>query len=312
MSTLLTDTDTESRAAWSAITEPADTVAVAFTAALGHSAALTELENPKAAIQSLIEVGAVADHTEASAAIRRWLPRLQSSAVDHALIDAARGGIQLIAPSQIPGLSDLGAQAPHLIWLRGDADALTGPISSSVAMVGARASTSYGDTVAHNLSEHLVNSGVTIISGAAYGIDGASHRGALSAGGVTVAWLAGGTDRPYPAGHRDLIEHIVERGGAVASEMPPGATPTRWRFLGRNRLIAASSAATIVVEAGYRSGALTTATTAATLGRTLGAVPGPVTSASSTGCHHLIREHGASLITEASDILALISGEARR
>lgn len=306
MSTLLADTDLESRAAWSTITEPVDAIAIAFTAALGHSAALTELEHPKNAIQSLIDVGAAADRPEAAAAVQRWIPRLQTSTVGHALATAARDGIRLIAPSQIPGLLNLGTQAPHLIWLRGDADALTGPIRRSVAMIGARASTSYGDAIARELSEQLVSSGVTIISGAAYGIDGTSHRAALEAGGTTVAWLAGGADRPYPVGNRDLIDRIVERGGAVASEVPPGATPTRGRFLGRNRLIAAASAATIVVEAGYRSGALTTATTAVKLGRALGAVPGPVMSPSSTGCHRLIREYGASLITDASDILTLV------
>ena len=147
---------------------------------------------------------------------------------------------------------------------------------------------------------------MTIVSGAAYGIDGASHRAAMEAGGTTVAWLAGGVDRPYPAGHRDLIDRIVEHGGAVASEVPPGATPTRWRFLGRNRLIAAASAATIVVEAGYRSGALTTATTAVMLGRALGAVPGRVDSPASAGCHHLIREHNAQIVTSAEDVYELL------
>lgn len=310
MSTLLTDTDLESRAAWSTITGPADAVAIAFTAALGHSAALTELERPASAVQSLIDVGAAADRPEATAAIQRWTPRLQSSAVGQALTAAARDGIQLIDPSRVLGLTDLGSQAPHLIWLRGDAAALTGPTRSSVAMIGARASTSYGDTVARELSQQLVNSGMTIVSGAAYGIDGASHRATLEAGGTTVAWLAGGVDRPYPAGHRDLIDRIVERDGAVASEMPPGATPTRWRFVARGRLIAAAAAVTIVVEAGYRSGVLTTASTAVTLGRVLGAVPGPVTSPSSTGCHHLIREYGACLVTDASDILSLIDAGA--
>ncbi len=128
----------------------------------------------------------------------------------------------------------------------------------------------------------------------------------MEAGGTTVAWLAGGVDRPYPAGHRDLIDRIVEHGGAVASEVPPGATPTRWRFLGRNRLIAAASAATIVVEAGYRSGALTTATTAVMLGRALGAVPGRVDSPASAGCHHLIREHNAQIVTSAEDVYELL------
>lgn len=212
MSTPVTDVDLESRAAWSAITEPADGISAAFAAALGHSAALAELEHPKNAVQSLIDVGAAADQVEATAAVQRWIPRLQSSAVGHALAAAARDGIQLIAPSQIPGLSDLGAQMPHLIWLRGDAAMLMGPIRNNIALVGARASSSYGDAVSRELSEQLVGAGMTIVSGAAYGIDGASHRAVLGAGGTTVAWLAGGVDRPYPAGHRDLISHIVERG----------------------------------------------------------------------------------------------------
>lgn len=306
MNSTLTDTDLESRAVWSTITEPADAVAVAFTASHGHAGALAALENPNSAVEVLLGCGAAADHVEAAAAVQRWLPRLHSSAADHALAAAAREGIQLLAPSQIPGLMDLGTRAPHLIWLRGAPDALTGVVRSRVALIGARASSSYGETVTRELSEHLVGGGLAIVSGAAYGIDGAAHRAALEVGGSTIAWLGGGVDRPYPAGHRDLIDRIVARGGAIASEVPPGASPTRWRFLGRNRLIAASTAATVVIEAGHGSSALSTANSAVMLDRGLGAVPGPITSPTSAGCHRLIREYGASLVTDASDILALV------
>lgn len=312
MSSTLTDTDLESRAVWSTITEPADTIAAAFTASLGHSEALAALENPKSAMEGLLDCGAAASPTEAAAAVQRWLPRLQSSAVDHTLKAATRAGIQMIAPSELPGLMDLGTQAPHLIWLRGDPAALVGEVRRRVALVGARASSSYGETVTRELAEQLVGGGLAIVSGAAYGIDGTAHRAALEVGGSTAAWLAGGVDRPYPAGHRDLIDCIVERGGAIASEVPPGASPSRWRAVGRNRLIAASTAATVVVEAGYRSGSLTTANSAVELGRGLGAVPGPITSPTSSGCHQLIREYGASLVTDVSDILALIDEGADR
>jgi DNA processing protein len=147
---------------------------------------------------------------------------------------------------------------------------------------------------------------VNIVSGAAYGIDGMAHRGALAAGGVTTAWLAGGVERAYPAGHRDLLERIVAAGGAVVSEVPCGSAPTKWRFLSRNRLIAAAADATVVVEAGWRSGSLNTASHAATLGRPLGAVPGPVTSAASAGCHRLLREFDGVCVTGSDDIRELL------
>ncbi len=155
-------------------------------------------------------------------------------------------------------------------------------------------------------SASLAATGITIVSGAAYGIDGAAHRAALAAGGTTFALLAGGVDRPYPVGHSDLIGRIVST-GAVVSEAPCGTAPTKWRFLQRNRLIAALSDATVVVEAGWRSGSLNTAAHAASLGRPLGAVPGPITSAASTGCHRLLREFDARCITSADDARELLA-----
>lgn len=131
-----------------------------------------------------------------------------------------------------------------------------------------------------------------------------AHRAALASAGRTIAYLAGGVDRFYPAGHDALLTRIVEA-GAVVSELPCGAAPTRWRFLQRNRLIAANSSAALVTEAGWRSGSLGTASHAATLGRPVGAVPGPVTSAASAGTHRLIRDHGATLITNSEEAAEL-------
>ncbi|MDY7528117.1 MULTISPECIES: DNA-processing protein DprA [unclassified Cryobacterium] len=137
-------------------------------------------------------------------------------------------------------------------------------------------------------------------------MDGMAHKAALASRGRTVAFLAGGVDRPYPSGHVDLLERIAGE-GAVISELPCGAAPTKWRFLQRNRLIAATSLATIVLEAGWRSGSLNTAGHAATLGRPLGAVPGPVTSPASAGCHRLIREYDAVCVTTAAEMAELVA-----
>lgn len=137
-----------------------------------------------------------------------------------------------------------------------------------------------------------------------YGIDGAAHRAALGVGGATVALLAGGVDRAYPQGHQELLGAIA-RSGAVVSEVPCGTAPSKWRFLSRNRLIAALGQATVVIEAGWRSGSLNTAGHAASLGRPLGAVPGPVTSAASAGCHRLLREYDARCVTTTAEIREL-------
>jgi DNA processing protein len=173
--------------------------------------------------------------------------------------------------------------------------------------VGARAATGYGEHVTAELSSGLAERGMAVVSGGAYGIDGAAHRAAVGAGGRTVAFLAGGVDRLYPSGHAELFARM-RRDGAVVSELPCGASPTRWRFLLRNRLIAAVSAATVVVEAGARSGSLNTANHALALERPLGAVPGPVTSVSSSGCHRLLRESGAVCVTSADDVMELVPG----
>jgi DNA processing protein len=159
--------------------------------------------------------------------------------------------------------------------------------------------------VAAEFAAELAGRGVTIVSGGAYGVDGCAHRAALGAGGTTIAVMAGGVERAYPAGHADLFERVAAR-GAVISEVPCGGAPTKWRFLARNRVIAALSGVTVVVEAGTRSGSLNTAGHAAALGRSIGAVPGPVTSASSVGCHRLLREFDARCVTDANEVLELL------
>ncbi|WP_308014649.1 MULTISPECIES: DNA-processing protein DprA [unclassified Rhodococcus (in: high G+C Gram-positive bacteria)] len=192
--------------------------------------------------------------------------------------------------------------APLALWVVGPA-----PVASSteraVAVVGTRAATSYGEHVTGEIAGDLAVDGWTVVSGGAYGIDGAAHRAALGVGGCTVAVLACGVDRAYPAGHERLLRRVSET-GAVVSEYPPGTPPARYRFLSRNRLVAALCDGVVVVEAGWRSGARNTASWARALGRPVMAVPGPVTSASSTGCHRMIREGEARLVTGARDVVA--------
>jgi DNA processing protein len=171
-------------------------------------------------------------------------------------------------------------------------------------MVGSRAATDYGATVASEIATDLALRGWAVVSGGAYGIDAAAHRGALVAGGVTIAALAFGIDTVYPRGHSELFEQIRSSGGALVAELPPGATPTKPRFLLRNRLIAALTRGTVVVEARLRSGALNTAAHARRLHRQVMVVPGPVTSANSAGCHKLGRDDDAArLVTDASEVI---------
>ncbi len=205
---------------------------------------------------------------------------------------------------------------------RGEGEALIGPLAlyvrgqrlppshvGSVTVVGSRACTPYGSRVAAELAGGLVDAGRLVVSGAAFGIDAAAHRGALGAGGgyPTVAVLACGADRVYPQAHRELVERIAQV-GAVITEYPPGTSPARHRFLVRNRIIAALGEATVVVEAGRRSGSTATSNAAHQLARVVAAVPGPVTSAMSAGCHTLITDHEAVLVTSAQDVLALLWG----
>ena len=309
------------RAAWCSIAEPGDRDAGHLVATLGAEAsvaALTAVPWPPSDPEH-IDVAplatALADagddglaRDELVEAVKRWRSRVSAPIVLLALRQAARFGATLLVPDDPDwpvGVDELGEHAPHALWARGDRT-LLGRLERSIAIVGARAATGYGEHVTVEASSGLVDRGFTIVSGAAYGIDGIAHRAALASSGSTVAFLAGGVDRFYPAGHEALLTRIVER-GVVVSEVPPGTAPTKWRFLQRNRLIAAASRATVVVEAGWRSGSLNTAHHAGDLGRPIGAVPGPVTSAASVGCHKLLRESLAICVTGPDDMAELVS-----
>ena len=202
------------------------------------------------------------------------------------------------AGAEAAGIRD--AYPPLALWVLGSAsvDAVT---SRSIAIVGTRAASGYGEHVTTEFSYELAGQGWTVVSGAAYGIDGAAHRAALAAAGMTVAVLACGVDRCYPSGHGALLCQIA-RQGLVISEYPPGTTPAKHRFLARNRLVAALSDGVVVVEAGWRSGARSTATWARHLGLPVMAVPGPVTALSSAGCHRMVRNREATLVTSAAEI----------
>ncbi|MFT4028669.1 MAG: DNA-processing protein DprA [Protaetiibacter sp.] len=301
------------RATWTGVAEPGDRVAGAVIAALGAEAALGRLLDDRSGVQlrhALAEQEAEQalelEEGELEQAVARWTPRLTKSAALLALRQAARFAASLVVPGDAEWprrMDDLGDHAPIALWVRGDRGRLRS-LEASIAIVGARAATGYGEHVTVELAAGLCDRGYAIVSGAAYGIDGASHRAALASNAPTIAFLAGGLDRFYPSGHEALLGRIIERGAAV-SEVPCGAAPTKWRFLQRNRLIAASSLATVVVEAGARSGSLNTAGHAAALGRPLGAVPGPVTSSTSVGCHRLLREYDAVCVTSAAEIAEL-------
>lgn len=217
---------------------------------------------------------------------------------DHAFGFAATG----MSPHVRTYASD--ALAPHALWVRGGS--LRMLVEQSVAIVGTRAITRYGYTATRALVQGLSANRWTIISGGALGVDSVAHEAALAAGGATVAVAACGVDRMYPARNARLFDRIVAH-GALVSEYPPGASPHRHRFLTRNRLVAALSQGTVVVEAGWRSGALNTLSWAAGLGRIAMAVPGPITGVGSLGCHERIRTGAAQLVVSADDIRGLLS-----
>lgn len=287
---LAADDDRTASAGWSRLTEPGDQAAYRFVGELG----------PAAALQAVID-------GSDPRVVARWRVRLPDADPRRDLDRLARMGGRLLVPGDPEwpsGVDDLGERRPFCLWVCGPL-ALGTTTERSVAVVGARASTSYGEHVAGDLAAGVCGRGITVVSGAAYGIDAFAHRGALADGGPTVAVLASGVDRPYPRGHCRLIERIAAE-GLLVSEIPPGCAPTRWRFVLRNRLIAALTGATVVVEAALRSGTSITAREAGDLGRNVAAVPGPVTSPMSAGCHELLRD-GAVCVTGADDVIELLS-----
>jgi DNA processing protein len=218
--------------------------------------------------------------------------------------------VRVLTRSRFPPLLRAIFDPPKRLYLRGSAadDVLERP---AVAIVGARACSPYGSQVARRLGRELAAAGIIVVSGLARGIDGEAHRGALEAGGLTVGVLGCGIDRDYPAAHAELARRIRER-GLVVSEYEPGVEPAPWRFPARNRIIAGLCAATVVVEARERSGALITADLALEEGRDVLAVPGEITSSLSAGTNALLKL-GAAPCTSADDVLELfgLGSEAR-
>ncbi|AKT52233.1 DNA-processing protein DprA [Arsenicicoccus sp. oral taxon 190] len=281
--------DRSARALWSRVAEPCDPRVPELVQEHGdHVAALHALA-----------AGGERRHEALLDRLREAVPGRDEQA-------GRRCGARVVVPGDAgwpPGLDDLGDETPYCLWVRGPVS--LGPaMRRSVAVVGSRAASEYGQRIAADVGGGLAAGDFTVVSGAALGIDGAAHRGALVEGGATVAVLAGGVDRPYPMAHVDLIDRIAAT-GALVSEVAPGFAPSRHRFLRRNRIIAALTRGTVVVEAGFRSGALSTARRALELQRPVGAFPGPVTSAASAGCHQLVRDGGAVLVTDAAEVAEL-------
>ncbi|TDE88283.1 DNA-protecting protein DprA [Occultella glacieicola] len=297
--------DRLARAAWSRLAEPEDRAATRLVAALGAGPALDWLLHAERGLYPAVPVPPPRGNWGTAAA--RWAPRLAGLDPRRELEVIARRGGELILPGSRAwpvGLDDLGECAPLCLWVIGARDPAT-LAASSVALVGSRASTAYGERVAADLAMGVQPKDITVVSGGAYGIDAAAHRATLSVDGPALAVMAGGLDRYYPNGNTRLLEQVAAT-GAVVAEAPPGTAPMRTRFLSRNRLIAALARATVVVEAAWRSGALSTASRAAGLFRPVGAVPGPVTSAASAGAHRLIRESGAICVTDAAEVAELV------
>lgn len=288
------------RAALSRLSEPGDVRLTTLVARLGAVRVYDLLRDEQ-------DVAGV--YTDVAARLRGLDPERE-------LEEAAAKGIRFVCPEDAEWpdpVDDLGRAeplqdrggAPLGLWVKGSRR-LDETCRSAAAVVGSRSATTYGAGVASDIAAHLADHGTTVVSGAAFGIDQAAHRGALAAKGLTVAVLACGVDRAYPSAHRNLLDYIADT-GLVVSELPPGCAPTRVRFLSRNRVIAALAKGTVVVEAAVRSGALNTANWTARLNRVLMGVPGPVTSAPSQGVHELIRNRGATLVTRGEDVLELLA-----
>ncbi|HEY8455524.1 MAG TPA: DNA-processing protein DprA [Actinopolymorphaceae bacterium] len=297
--TPVSDAERAARASLTRLGEPGDLYLARFVAEHGAEAALAAIEDGSYPGKNL------ADY------------RTRLGVIDPArdLENAARVGARLICPGDPEWPESLSVLetaepvdrrggVPLALWVRGQAD-LAVVTQRSCAVVGARAASEYGRYVAGNLAAGLADHDVTVVSGAAFGIDAAAHRGALAVSGCTVAVLASGVDVAYPRAHAQLLDWIADE-GLIVSEVPPGSTPRRPRFLVRNRLIAALTLGCVVVEAGLRSGALNTASWALRCDRQIMGVPGPVTSATSAGVHQLIREYFATLVTDADEVVEQI------
>ena len=304
------------RAALTRLIEPGDETALTVIDVLGAEHALVVLTGrcrptgeEEDALAEACGAGGDSWRRRFAAGLRRWGTRSTTLAPERDLVAMHRLGGGLLVPEDAAWpscLDDLGHRRPIALWTRGPG--VLPEQARTLAVVGSREATPYGRAVTGQVVAPLAAEGVTVLSGGAYGIDGHAHRVALEAGHgrpPTVAVLAGGLDRFYPAGHEDLLRAVMDQ-GLLLSEMPPGASPTRHRFLHRNRLIAGLAAGVLVVEARWRSGAQNTASHALGLGRELGVVPGPITSPSSAGCHRLLRDTPARLVTDVDGVRELL------
>jgi len=305
MNSNLTD-EAYARAALTYLAEPTDRWLGPLIRVCGATAALDAIRTHGVPPDAGIPRGKGREAIKA--AIERWRTRLPELPAPEEVTAFRQSGIRLVCPGdpEWPGqLADLGDDQPYALWLRGNAD-LRFSCLRSVAIVGSRAATAYGSYVAAEFAASVAARGLAVVSGGAFGVDAAAHRGALGADGVTVAVLACGVDMAYPAAHAELFDAIAAQ-GVLVSEWPPGRSVSRLRFLVRNRVIAALAAGTLVVEAGQRSGAVNTARHARDLSRVLMAVPGPVTSDLSAGCHQILREWQGTLVTSATDVIEQLS-----
>lgn len=310
--------------AWSVICEPGDGFAGLLVSALGPAAALElQIQNsdPSQVKARVLDSGICTSDLDAFGVFEkalmtsreRWQPRLSLDLVRSALYGIRKSHGHVITPTSDywpEQLSDLGNHAPMALWVRGSLDSVVG-LGQSIAIVGSRGATAYGEHATDAMVSALVPKGIPIVSGGAYGIDGVAHRSTLALQGQTVAVMAGGVDRFYPTGNSDLLKRVSQT-GAVVSELPPGSTPTKWRFLQRNRLIAALSKSTLVVEANWRSGALNTVSHAERLSRDIYAIPGPITSPKSAGVNKLVADGRAQLVVDAADLLDRLGVQTRQ
>jgi DNA processing protein len=309
------------RAALSMITEPGDRFAGFLVQSIGASELLEfEIKNkPTDDLRVMLrDVNALEEIENAFSDLRaahreareRWRARLSLAALEKAIDSAIQLGAQLLTPSDVSWpskLDDLEQSKPHCLWVRSQVP-LEQLNCDSLAVVGSRNSTNYGEWVTSEIVADSAGRGLAIVSGGAYGIDAVAHRSALAVEAFSVAFMAGGIDKLYPSGNYALLEKLAIS-GAVVAEQAPGASPTKWRFLQRNRLIAGLSNATVVIEAGARSGALNTVTHAHALSREVGAVPGAITSQASAGCNRLIADGQATILVTAADAAKLALGE---
>lgn len=300
---------------WARLAEPGDRAAGTVVSHLGLTRSIDWLTAHYAGSQDATLVGLLDDmgidhpsqRKKLGEHLARWQLRWADLDVDQEEKAARILGARIITRGHDlwpTALDDLMEESPFCLWALGNPD-LRDFAEGGISIVGARAASAYGEHVTANLVSELVSQGHPILSGGAYGIDAVAHRAALASHGITAAVMAGGIDQLYPAGNTNLLRNVIAQDGTVLTELPPGSVPSRVRFLRRNRLIAALTKVTVVVEAAWRSGTLSTANHAFEIGRAVGAVPGPVTSVQSAGCHRLLKESAAQCVTDAQDIIEL-------